>query len=46
MGNSLVASAAKGEKVFNLVVDRLEKLVRDYHAQPVRDYREFGTHCP
>ncbi len=46
MGNSLVASAAKGERVFNLVVDRLEKMVREYHAQPVRDYREFGTHCP
>ena len=46
MGNSLVASAAKGERVFNLVVDRLEQMVREYHAQPVRDYRDFGTHCP
>jgi creatinine amidohydrolase len=46
MGNSLVASKEKGARVFNLVVDRLEQLIREYHAVPVRDYREFGTHCP
>ena len=46
MGNALVASREKGEKIFNLTVDRLEQLVREYHVQPVRDYREFGTHCP
>jgi creatinine amidohydrolase len=46
MGNSLVASKEKGERVFNLVVDRLEQLCREYHASPVREYREFGTHCP
>jgi creatinine amidohydrolase len=46
MGNSLVASKEKGERVFNLVVDRLEQLVREYHAQPVREYTEFGAHCP
>lgn len=45
MGNALVASAEKGERVFNLVVKRLEQLVREYHAQPVRQYREFGSHC-
>jgi len=46
MGNSLVASQDKGEQIFRLVVDRLEKLVREYHEQPVREYREFGSHCP
>ena len=46
MGNALVASREKGERIFNLVVDRLEQLVREYHTQPVRDYREFGSHCP
>lgn len=46
MGNSRAASREKGERIFNLVVDRLEKLVREFHAQPVREYREFGSHCP
>lgn len=45
-GNPFVASAEKGEKIVNAVVQRLVQLVREYHAQPVRDYREFGTHCP
>jgi len=46
MGNPLVASAEKGERLFNAVVDKLEQLVREYHTQPVREYKEFGSHCP
>ena len=46
MGNALVASAEKGERIFNLALDRLEQTLREYHAQPVREYREFGSHCP
>jgi len=46
MGNALVASREKGERIFSLAVDRVEQLVREYHAQPVREYREFGSHCP
>ena len=46
MGNALVASAEKGERIFHLALDRLEQTVREYHTQPVREYREFGSHCP
>jgi creatinine amidohydrolase len=46
MGNSLVSSKEKGERIFNLAVDRLEQLVREFHEQPVRNYKEFGSHCP
>ena len=46
MGNPLVASAEKGERLFNAVVERLVQLVREMHAAPVRQYKEFGSHCP
>lgn len=46
MGSASAASREKGEKVFNLAVERLERLVREYHEQPVRQYKEFGSHCP
>lgn len=46
MGDPVVASAEKGERVFKLAVERLAKLVREYHIQPVRKYRQFGSHCP
>jgi len=46
MGDAFAASAAKGERIFDLVCQRLEKLVREYHQLPVRQYREFGSHCP
>jgi creatinine amidohydrolase len=46
MGSSSVASKEKGERIINLAVDRLEQMVREYHKQPVRDYRENGSHCP
>jgi creatinine amidohydrolase len=45
-GNPFVASAEKGEKVVYTIVQKLVQLVREYHTQPVQDYREFGTHCP
>jgi creatinine amidohydrolase len=45
MGSSSVASKEKGERVFNLAVDRLEQLAREFHKVPPRDYREFGSHC-
>ena len=45
MGDAFAASAAKGERIFALVCERLEKLVREYRELPVREYREFGSHC-
>lgn len=46
MGDPFVASAEKGERLFNLLVERLVQLCREYHdAEPPR-YREFGSHCP
>ncbi len=45
MGDATVASAEKGQRIFALACERLEKLAREYHALPVRHYREFGSHC-
>jgi len=45
MGDAFAASAEKGKRIFDLSCERLEKLVREYHALPVREYREFGSHC-
>jgi len=45
MGDPFVASAEKGGKLFDVFLDRLVMLCRDYHeAEPPR-YREFGSHC-
>jgi creatinine amidohydrolase len=46
MGNALVASAVKGERLFEAIVGKLVKLVVEMHHAPVRRYREFGSHCP
>jgi creatinine amidohydrolase/Fe(II)-dependent formamide hydrolase-like protein len=46
MGNPLVASAAKGERLFNAIVAKLVQLVTEMHHAPVRQYKEFGSHCP
>ena len=46
MGNSLAANREKGERIFNLAVERLVKIATEYHSQPERKYREFGSHCP
>ncbi|MGI6209579.1 MAG: creatininase family protein [Anaerolineae bacterium] len=46
MGDATVASAEKGERIFRLAVERLAQVVREFHAQPVRHYREFGSHAP
>ncbi len=46
MGNPLVASADKGERLFNAVVGKLIRLAREMHQAPVRQYKEFGSHCP
>lgn len=46
MGDAFAASAEKGGRIFELVCQRLEQLMRQYHALPVRHYREFGSHCP
>ncbi len=40
------ATAEKGKRIFELACHRLEALVREYRDQPVRRYREFGSHCP
>ncbi|MDP6355603.1 MAG: creatininase family protein [Planctomycetota bacterium] len=45
MGDAFAASAEKGKRIFDLASERLEKLTREYHELPVREYREFGSHC-
>ena len=45
MGDPHKAAAAKGEKLFNVLQERLVGLCREYHeAEPPR-YKEFGSHC-
>ena len=46
MGDPFAASAAKGERLFELLVERLSALCREYHAEEPPAYREFGSHCP
>jgi len=45
-GNPLTASYEKGERLFQAARAMLVEVCRQYHAQPVRGYREFGSHCP
>lgn len=45
-GDPTTASAAKGERLFTAAKEALIEVCRQYHAQPVRGYREFGSHCP
>lgn len=45
-GDPTVATAEKGERLFNAVTEMLIKVCREYHEQPVRGYYEFGSHCP
>lgn len=45
-GNPMTASAEKGETLFAAAKAALVEVCRQYHALPVRGYREFGTHCP
>ena len=45
-GDPTTASAEKGERLFTVARDMLIEVCRQYHAQPIRGYREFGTHCP
>jgi len=46
MGNPLVASAEKGERLFTILLERLVRLCREYHEEAPPRYREFGSHCP
>jgi len=46
MGDATAATAAKGKRIFDLACDRLATLCHEYHRLPVRQYREFGSHCP
>jgi creatinine amidohydrolase len=45
-GSPLTARAEKGERLFTAARDMLIEVCREYHALPVRGYREFGSHCP
>jgi creatinine amidohydrolase len=45
-GNPHTASAEKGERLFNAAKEMLVRVCREYHEQPVRGYKEFGSHCP
>jgi creatinine amidohydrolase len=46
MGDPLAATAEKGERIFNSVIEKLVQLVTEMHTAPVRRYNEFGSHCP
>jgi creatinine amidohydrolase len=46
MGDPFAASAAKGERLCAVLVDRLVALCREYHDIEPPQYREFGSHCP
>ena len=46
MGDPHVACAEKGERLFNVLVERLVTLCREYHEDEPPKYREFGSHCP
>lgn len=46
MGDPFKASAEKGERLFNVLVERLVRLCREYHAEEPPRYRQFGSHCP
>jgi creatinine amidohydrolase len=45
MGDPFVASAAKGERLFSILLERLVALCREYHAIDPPKYHEFGSHC-
>jgi creatinine amidohydrolase len=46
MGNPHVASAEKGERLFEVLLQRLIVLCLEYHEVAPPKYREFGSHCP
>jgi creatinine amidohydrolase len=46
MGDPHVASAEKGERLTNVLVERLVTLCREYHDSDPPGYYEFGSHCP
>lgn len=45
-GNALAGTEAKGKAFFEAATSKLEKVVREFHDQPIRNYRQFGSHCP
>ena len=42
-GDPFAASAEKGERIFNLCVERLTAMVREFHEKPLLRYLDFGT---
>jgi creatinine amidohydrolase/Fe(II)-dependent formamide hydrolase-like protein len=46
MGDPLVATAEKGERLFSVLAERLTALCWEYHHEEPPRYREFGSHCP
>ena len=42
-GDPFAATAEKGEKIFNLCVERLVAIIRDYHEKPLLRYLDFGS---
>lgn len=46
MGDPFLASAEKGRRLFDVLVERLATLCREYHDEEPPRYREFGSHCP
>lgn len=46
MGDPFAASAEKGHRLFELLVERLASVCRELHLMEPPKYREFGSHCP
>lgn len=46
MGNPLSGTPEKGRAVLDAAAKRLETLLREYRALPLRQYKEFGSYAP
>ncbi len=46
MRDPFKASAEKGERLFDVLLERLIEICQEYHAEDPPRYTEFGSHCP
>ncbi len=46
MGDPFKASAEKGERLFDVLLERLIAACQEYHREDPPRYKEFGSHCP
>ncbi|MFI5420912.1 MAG: hypothetical protein ACHQ1H_08090, partial [Nitrososphaerales archaeon] len=46
MGDPFAASEEKGRKILEAATKNLERIIREYHSLPDREYLEFGSYNP